>query len=45
MEQNREHRTYGQLIYNKGGNNMQRRKDSLTSGAGKTGKPYVKLRD
>ena len=34
--------TYGQLIDNKGDKNMQWRKDSLLSGAGKTGQLHVK---
>ena len=35
--------TYGYLISDKGGKNIQQRKDiSLTSGAGKTGQPLVK---
>ena len=35
--------TYGHLIFEKGGKNIQRRKTiSLTSGAGKTGQPPVK---
>ena len=32
---------YSQLIYNKGGKNIQRRKDSI-SGAGKSGQLHVK---
>ena len=34
--------TYGQLIFDKKGKNIQSRKDNLTSGAGKTGHPLVK---
>ena len=46
VEQNREPRnphTYGQLIYNKGGKNIQWRKDVFTKiGAWKTGQLHVK---
>ena len=36
-------RTYGHLIFNKGGKDIQWKKTtSLTSGAGKTGHPLVK---
>ena len=35
--------TYGHLIFDKGGKNIQMRKDnSLISGSGKTGQPPVK---
>ena len=35
--------SYGYLIFDKGGKNIQRRKDNLfNSGAGKTGQPLVK---
>ena len=36
-------RTYGHLTFNKGGKDIQWKKDSLlTSGVGKTGQPLVK---
>ena len=35
-------RTYGHLIFDKGGKNIQEKTISLTSGAGKTGQPLVK---
>ena len=35
-------RTYGHIIFDKGGKNMQWRKDNLTSEAGKTGQPPIK---
>ena len=34
--------TYRYLIFDKGGKNMQLRKDNLTSGSGKTDQPHVK---
>ena len=46
MEQNRKPRdkprTYGHLIFNKGGKTIQWKTTSLTSGAGITGQPLVK---
>ena len=33
---------YGHLIFGKGGQNTQWKKDNLTSDAGKTGQPLVK---
>ena len=51
MKQGREPRTdphiHGQLIYDKAGMNIQRRKDRLssTSGNGKTRQPHVKERN
>ena len=36
--------TYGQLIYDKVGKNIQWRKDTSISGAGKTGQLHVKER-
>ena len=45
MEQNREPRndpqTYGQLIFDKAGKNIQRNKVSSASGAGKTGQRHA----
>ena len=35
-------RTYGNLIFDKGGKDIQWKKASLTSGVGKTGQPLVK---
>ena len=35
-------RTYGHLIFDKGGKNIQLKTISLTSGAGKIGQPLVK---
>ena len=51
MKQGRESRInphiYGQLIHDKAGKNIQRRKDRLssTSGNGKTRQPHVKERN
>ena len=33
---------YGHLIFDKGGKDIQRKKEPLTSGVGKTGQPPVK---